>query len=57
MTYFLPVLHMDMPLSIIKLKTAIIIPNNAKKTQSSPNLANVCFHRKDIVFANLPKHK
>lgn len=47
-------MHIDIPLSIMKLKTAMIRPNSARKTQSSPNLANVCLHRNDIAFANLP---
>lgn len=57
MVNILPALHMYIPLSIMKLITAIMIPNRARKTQSSPSLANVCFHRKDMDFASLPGKK
>lgn len=54
----LPLSHTDIPLSIMKLSNAIIIPSRAKKTQSSPNFAKEFFHRKDIAFANFPvKHE
>lgn len=36
-----PLLHIDIPRSIIKLKTAIMIPRSAKNTQSSPSRAKV----------------
>lgn len=45
---------MNIPLSIMKLITAIMIPKRARKTQSSPSRANVCFHRKDMDFASFP---
>lgn len=34
-----------------------MIPKRVKKTQSSPNLANVCVHKNDIALANFPKIK
>lgn len=50
----LPLSHTDIPLSIMKLSKAIMIPNRARNTQSSPNLAKVCLHRNEIALASFP---
>lgn len=46
----LPFVHIDIPLSITYDNKAIIIPNNAKNTQSSPRRANVCRHIDERAF-------
>lgn len=47
---FLPFVHIAIPLSIMYDSNAIIIPNNAKYTQSSPIRANECDHTHDNAF-------
>lgn len=54
----LPFVHIDMPLSIINESMAIMMPSRARKTQSSPRRASVCFQTHDemrfIRVARLP---
>lgn len=50
-------LHNEIPLSIMKLRMAMMTPSRAKNTQSSPRRANVCFHRNDTALASLPTRR
>lgn len=45
-----PFVHIDIPLSITKDRTAMIMPSNAKYTQSSPIRANVFIHTHDMAL-------
>lgn len=51
-----PLLHMLIPWSIMKLRNAMMRPSSARNTQSSPNLANVCFQTNPTAEASLDAH-